>query len=152
MHTQLSILRAVAQQTHSNHPQTHTLMANFYKYFTWVLIIIITAVVVMKVQDIHYTGGSTNGIYNPNVTATGSKTTRHFQIFRVDNTKPDVKKLKWETPTTANGEKWTVEIDDGEVEKFDSIEELNDRVEKYGLHLRPLTTLESIWKWCRSWF
>lgn len=127
-------------------------MATFYKYFTWILIIIIVAFAAMKIQDIHYTGGTTSGTYNPNVATTGSKTTRHFQIFRVDNTKPDVKTLKWETPTTANGEKWTIEIDDGEVEKFDTIEDFNERAGEYGLFLRPLTTLESLYKWCTSWF
>lgn len=128
-------------------------MQTFYRLFTWTIIVGILIFGALWAQEKHLTGGSGSGTYRPGTTPTAiNKKNPDYGVFRVDSTKPDVRKLEWWTPTTGNSEKWVIRLDDGDEEKFETLEKANERLEKYGLEWRPLTQTESLMKWVRSLF
>lgn len=99
------------------------------------------------VQDRHNSGGTSTVTYErPSLPAA------RYNIVRVDNTKPEVKKLEWNSATTATAGKWTIRIDNGETQKFDSLEELNDELDDYGIELRELPWLAARWKGVKEAF
>jgi hypothetical protein len=126
-------------------------MQTFFKWFTNITIVVGLIFCALWVQEKHLTGGgSTSGSYGS--TPAVDKTVKYYTLVRIDNTKPDPMKVTWETPTTANGEKWCLTIDDGEKEEYETIDEANKKLEKYGLLWRTMTKTESFWKWITDLF